>query len=80
MEKYKEKKEPLKYESSNHNPDFFTLSHGQIKIPNNQDTILDFFSKLNLNIRFDVKENNKIIRGLPYISADILRGDRLFFG
>ena len=65
MEKYKEKKEPLKYESSNHNPDFFTLSRGQIKIPNNQDTILDFFSKLNLNIRFDVKENNSVFMNSP---------------
>ena len=64
-EKYKEKKEPLKYESSNHNPDFFTLSHGQIKIPNNQDTILDFFSKLNVNIRFDVKENNSVFMNSP---------------
>jgi len=71
MENFKEKNEPMKYENINHNPDFFKLSRGKIRIPTNQDTILDFLSKLNLNIRFhqDEQENNSPMINSPMINS-----------
>ena len=42
--------------------------------------VLKDANKLDPEVKEYIKENNKITRGLPNVSANILRGDRLFFG
>ena len=77
MEKYKEKKDSVKYENIDHNPDFFKVTHKQFNLSTNQDIIIDFLSKLNLDIRIDTIESKKNDSPTIYSNKKIDRANKL---